>query len=63
MLTVSIAGPAIIIGLVTFIVSVFGVALGSKAGHFFENRIEALGGVILIAIGVKILIEHLAWLG
>ncbi|HAH31707.1 MAG TPA: hypothetical protein DCL44_05270 [Elusimicrobia bacterium] len=55
MLTVSIAGPAITIGLVTFGLSVFGVALGSKAGHFFENRIEALGGLILIAIGFKIL--------
>ncbi|HCE97552.1 MAG: hypothetical protein A2X34_10110 [Elusimicrobia bacterium GWC2_51_8] len=60
MLTVSIAGPALIIGLVTFIVSIFGVALGSKVGHFFEKRIEALGGLILIAIGLKILFEHLA---
>lgn len=59
MLAVSIAAPALIIGLVTFCVSVSGVALGSKTGHLFENRIEAFGGLILIAIGLKILFEHL----
>ena len=63
MLTVSIAGPAIIIGLVTFGLSVLGVALGSKAGHFFENRMEAFGGFILIAIGLRILFEHLGFIG
>lgn len=63
MLMVPIAGPALIIGLVTFVISVFGVALGSKAGHFFENRVEAFGGLILIAIGSKILLEHLSLIG
>jgi putative Mn2+ efflux pump MntP len=49
----------IIIGLVTFILSCIGVYIGKKFGHFFENKIEALGGLVLIALGVKILLEHL----
>jgi putative Mn2+ efflux pump MntP len=49
----------VIIGLVTLILSYIGCALGRKIGHFFENKIEIAGGVILIAIGIKILIQHL----
>ena len=49
----------IIIGLVTFLLSYVGVYTGKKFGHFFENKIEALGGFVLIALGVKILFEHL----
>lgn len=56
---VPIATPAVIIGLVTFSISFAGVYLGDKFGHFFEKKIEALGGLILIGIGLKILIEHL----
>jgi putative Mn2+ efflux pump MntP len=48
-----------VIGLVTFSLSYAGVSIGKRFGHFFESRIEIIGGVILIAIGVKILIEHL----
>jgi len=48
-----------IIGLVTFVLSYGGVALGKRFGHFFESKIEIVGGLILIAIGVKIVIEHL----
>ncbi len=55
----SILTAAGVIGLVTFILSYLGFESGKRFGHFFESRIEALGGVILIAIGVKILIEHL----
>lgn len=51
--------PSIVIGLVTFAVSLAGAALGSKVGRWAEGRIEILGGAILIAIGLKILIEHL----
>ncbi len=57
---VPIAMPAVIIGVVTFVLSYAGVFLGKKFGHFFERKIEALGGLILIGIGLKILIEHLA---
>lgn len=51
--------PIIIIGLVTFGLSFIGVYIGKKVGHLFENKIEILGGLILIAIGFKILLEHL----
>jgi putative Mn2+ efflux pump MntP len=54
----SIAVAAIIIGLITFVLSYLGVFIGKRFGHFFENKIEILGGLILIAIGAKILVEH-----
>ncbi|MBE0461507.1 MAG: manganese efflux pump [Candidatus Aminicenantes bacterium] len=58
-LNVPIALPAIIIGVVAFLLSLVGVYIGNRIGHFFERKIEIIGGVILIGIGVKILIEHL----
>jgi len=59
-LTTSILGTAAMIGLVTFALSYAGILIGKRFGHFFESKIETIGGLILIAIGVKILIEHLA---
>jgi putative Mn2+ efflux pump MntP len=47
------------IGGVSFALSLLGAFLGEKFGHFFENRIEIAGGIILIGIGIKILLEHL----
>ena len=58
-ITSSIFTAVIIIGLITFGLSLLGTQLGRKAGHFFENRIEIAGGIILIAIGLKILLQHL----
>ncbi len=58
-LKISILMPAMIIGFITFIFSFAGVFIGDRFGHFFERRIEAVGGIILIGIGIKILIEHL----
>jgi putative Mn2+ efflux pump MntP len=58
-LTTSIMGAAVIIGLVTFTLSYTGILIGKRFGHFFESKIEILGGLILIAIGLKILIGHL----
>ena len=58
-LKISIIAPIIIIGVVTFVLSFLGVFLGDKLGHFCEKKIEAIGGIILIAIGIKILVEHL----
>jgi putative Mn2+ efflux pump MntP len=58
LITHAVITAALIIGLITFILSFVGVYVGKKTGHFFENRIEALGGLVLIAIGLKILIEH-----
>jgi putative Mn2+ efflux pump MntP len=59
LLNISIIAPILVIGAVTFVLSFFGVLTGSKIGHFFEKKIEILGGLILIGIGIKILIEHL----
>ena len=58
-LRVSLVTAVGIIGLVTFVLSYLGVFLGKRFGHFFENKIEAIGGLILIGLGVKILFEHL----
>lgn len=58
-LVTDIVLPVVIIGGVTFVLSLVGTAVGDRAGHFFEKKIEIVGGLILIAIGVKILLEHL----
>jgi len=58
-LKLSIATPVIVIGAVTFLLSFLGVFVGNRFGHFFENKIEIAGGLVLIGIGIKILIEHL----
>lgn len=47
------------IGLITFILSLFGFLFGKKLGSFFEGKIEMIGGLALIGIGLKILLEHL----
>ncbi len=60
LLGVRILLPILIIGLVTFMMSFGGVYLGQRVGRLFARRIEALGGVILILIGVRILVKHLA---
>ena len=58
-LSVPVVWPVAIIGLVTFVTSFLGVYLGDRFGHIFESKIELIGGLILIAIGLKILLEHL----
>lgn len=57
LLGVPVITPAAVIGLVTFALSYAGVMVGEKLGHFFERKMEAAGGVILILIGIKILVE------
>jgi putative Mn2+ efflux pump MntP len=59
LLNVSAAVPAIITGVVTFVLSFLGVYLGGRFGFILKNRMESLGGLILIAIGLQILLEHL----
>lgn len=58
-LKVNIFSPAIIIGVVTFLISFAGTVIGTRFGHLFEKKMEILGGLILIGIGIKILLEHL----
>ncbi len=61
MVDAPVAITVTIIGVVTFVLSYIGVLIGSKVGHLFENRIEAVGGIILIGIGIKILLGHMVW--
>lgn len=49
-----------IIGFTTFLVAMLGMLLGKKAGEIIGKRAEILGGIMLIIIGIKILIEHLS---
>lgn len=52
--------PAVsIIGCTTFILSIVGVVIGHRFGSKYQQRAAIAGGVILIAIGLKILLEHL----
>lgn len=50
---------AVTIGVVTFIFSAAGVFFGSRFGRKIDLKLDLIGGIILIAIGTKILIEHL----
>ena len=58
----SLTGPLVTIGVVSFLFSLLGSALGIRFGDAFTRRFkpELVGGLILVAIGIKILIEHLA---
>lgn len=56
----SILTPAAIIGLASFVITLVGARLGPVVGRLVGRRAELLGGIILIGIGAKILIEHLA---
>lgn len=58
-INVDIITPAVVIGVVTFAFSFAGVYIGDRFGHFLESKIEIVGGIVLIGIGVKILHDHL----
>jgi putative Mn2+ efflux pump MntP len=60
LLASSIVLPVAIIGAVTFSLSLGGVFAGRRFGAFLGHKAEIAGGIILIGIGAKILIEHLA---
>ena len=52
--------PAIsMIGITTFCLSLVGVAVGNFFGTRYKKRAEAAGGIILVLLGIKILLEHL----
>jgi len=50
---------AAVISFFAFFISFLGFNIGKKFGGYYGNKAEIIGGVILIAIGIKILIEHL----
>ncbi len=56
----SILQPALFIGVVTFVIALLGHLIGRKIGDLVGKRAEVVGGLILIGIGTKILIEHLS---
>ncbi|MBR1635617.1 MAG: manganese efflux pump [Lachnospiraceae bacterium] len=58
-LSVEILPAAALIGCTTFTISAAGVVIGHFTGTRFQSRAEAAGGVILIFLGVRILLEHL----
>lgn len=58
-LNVNIISAVLIIGIITFIISAIGVVIGKIFGDLFSGKAEIVGGIILILIGVKILVEHL----
>ena len=56
---VKLWSSALIIGATTFLFSIIGVKIGNVFGSKFEKSAEIIGGIILILIGLKILLEHL----
>lgn len=58
-LNVNIISAAILIGITTFVLSAAGVVVGNVFGMKYKSKAEFLGGVVLILIGLKILLEHL----
>ena len=62
-LKVNIIPAVCFIGSVTFIISFAGVKIGNVFGARYKNKAEIVGGVILILLGLKILLEHLGFLG
>jgi manganese efflux pump family protein len=58
MLGCPIAGPAVVIGLVAGALTLAGMQLGQYVGSAWGRRVELLGGLVLVAIGVKIVLDH-----
>ena len=61
-LEVRILQAVTFIGVVTFLLSALGVKIGSIFGTKYKSKAELTGGVILILLGIKILLEHLGYL-
>ena len=58
-LKVDVVSSVSFIGVITFILSAIGVKIGNIFGCRFKSTSELIGGIVLIAIGAKILLEHL----
>jgi putative Mn2+ efflux pump MntP len=56
---VTIWVPAVVIGIVTGFVSWLGLRLGNMLGEKFGKRMEVIGGIILVLLGLRILLSHL----
>lgn len=55
----SIVSPVALIGVITLVLSAVGFAIGNRFGTKYKSRAELFGGVVLILMGLKILLEHL----
>lgn len=62
-LKVSIVWSVLFIGVITFIFSAIGIKIGSIFGAKYKSKAELTGGIVLILMGLKILLEHLGILG
>lgn len=58
-LQVNIVLAAGLIGVITFVMSAIGVKVGNIFGARYKSRAELVGGIILVFLGVRILLEHL----
>ncbi len=56
---VNITVAVVLIGVITFLLSALGVKIGNIFGNRFEKKAQVAGGVILILLGIKILLEHM----
>jgi manganese efflux pump family protein len=54
-----IVGPSIVIGLVAAIMTLIGIRLGERLSGILGRRMELAGGLILIAIGIRVVVDHL----
>lgn len=62
-LQVDIVPAVLFIGVITFVLSAIGLKVGNVFGAKYKSRAELFGGVVLVLMGVKILLEHLGILG
>jgi len=54
--------PAVVIGTVTFGIALAGALLGGRIRKAYGKGMELVGGLVLIAIGIRILLEHYGWI-
>jgi len=59
LLKMDILVPALIIGTVCFVMTITGMIFGKALAKLFGRKVEIFGGIVLIAIGIKILMDHL----
>ena len=58
-LKINIVSASTVIGITAFVITLLGLFIGKKMGAIVGRRSETIGGIILIGIGIKILLEHL----
>ena len=59
LLDVMIWESGLLVGIVTFLASMSAIRIGKSAGERLGNKVEIVGGIILISIGIKIFLEHM----